>query len=101
MNANLISVLAFAEKRGEGESAARSGLTACLSKELGWKIFFSLPFQYRGFDAFSVSQGSKWVCFSCSKGLYYSYNHFDNSSNNIFDKRISILNISKMKNVEK
>lgn len=68
---------------------------------LGWKIFFNLPFQYRGFDAFSVSQHSKWICFSCSKGFYYSYNHFDNSSNNIFDKRISILNVSKMKNVEK
>ena len=94
-------MLAFAVKRGEGESAARSGLTACLSKERGWKIFFNLCFRYRGFDAFSVSQGSKLVCFLCSEGFYYSYNHFDNSSNNIFDKRISILNISKMKIVEK
>lgn len=90
MNISLISVLAFPEKRVEGKSAARSGLTACLSKELGWKIFLNLPFQYRGFDAFSVSQHSEWICFSCSEGVYYSYNHFDNSSNNIFDKRISI-----------
>lgn len=40
------------EKRGE--SAARSELTACLSTELGWKMFLNLPFQYRGFDALSL-----------------------------------------------
>lgn len=30
------------EKRGE--SAARSELTACLSAELGWKMFLNYPF---------------------------------------------------------